>query len=314
MNGVQNFSSNVYRNTSNKSIDGQNKNEDKKSKPGAKAITCGYLAGSAVSSIVGIPNVLLSPKLMQKMKNLSDSITPDELEQIEKTATNIIKTSGLEEKGVSVIKATKDNVDEITKIFEKEANKGILKYYPSPFKERVINNLTSAITECNNASYTFASKKIVMPEKDMWLAFFHETGHAINANIGKTAKVLQKCRPMSLLVYPISMIALLKNKKAPDEQPKNSLDKATTFVKNNAGKLTFVSFLPLLVEEGLASIKGNSYAKKFLNPNLTKKVVKSNALGFSTYLLMATLTGLGIFLGTNARDFVVQNIQKATEK
>ncbi|MBQ2611149.1 hypothetical protein IJF81_02015, partial [bacterium] len=84
----------------------------------------------------------------------------------------------------------------------------------------------------------------------------------MNANLSKFGKILQKCRPMALLAIPVSQIALWKTKKAPGEEPKNGLDKTTTFIKNNAGKLTFLAFLPTLLEEGLASVKGNKLAKK----------------------------------------------------
>ena len=159
-----------------------------------------------------------------------------------------------------------------------------------------------------------ATKNIVMPEKGMELLSFHESGHAMNANLSKAGKFLQKCRPIGLLVYPIAMIALLKNKKAPEEEPKNVLDKATTFVKDNAGKLSFAAYLPLLIEEGLASAKGQKYAKKFLSPDLAKKVLKNNVLGFSTYFIVATLTALGTCLGTKVRDTVVSNSSKAETK
>lgn len=126
----------------------------------------------------------------------------------------------------------------------------------------------------------------------------------MNANLSKFGKILQKCRPMALLAIPVSLIALWKTKKAPGEEPKNGLDKTTTFIKNNAGKLTFLAFLPTLLEEGLASVKGNKLAKKLLNPELAKKVAKTNALGFSSYALLATLSGLGVYLGTKVKDAI----------
>lgn len=157
-----------------------------------------------------------------------------------------------------------------------------------------------------NAFYSFNSKKIIMPEKGLSLAVFHEAGHAANQNFSTIGKMLQKCRGLSLLSLPISIIALFKTKKAPNQEPKGAIDKTTTLVKENAGKLTLATFIPLLLEEGLASIKGNNFAKKTLSPELVKKVSKTNALGFSTYLGLAAFSSLGTYLGVKVKDAIAK--------
>lgn len=101
---------------------------------------------------------------------------------------------------------------------------------------------------------------------------------------------------------PIAAIALFKTKKAPGEKTENQIGKATNFVKNNAGKLTFLAWLPTVVEEGLATFKGNKAAKQLLDSDLAKKVAKTNALGFSTYLLSAVLSSVGIYAAKKVKD------------
>lgn len=243
---------------------------------------------------------------MNKTGKLNNLITADEFSQVEKAVSDTIKKSGLEAKGVGIIKATAENADEISRIMSKELDKTFLKHLPKQVKEVVGSIYSSQVTSGENAFYSSASKKIIMPEKKLGLALFHETGHAMNANLSKFGKILQKCRPMAMLMLPIAAIALYKTKKAPGEEPKNNLDKATTFIKNNAGKLTFAAFLPTLLEEGLASLKGNKVAKQLLSPELAKKVAKTNALGFSTYLLTAVLSSLGIYLGTKVKDAIAK--------
>ena len=251
---------------------------------------------------------------MKKIGKISNSLSADEFTQVEKAVVDTIKNSGLEAKGVSIIKATTENAEEISKIMGKEIDKGVLKYLPKQVKEIIGGIFSSQMASGKNACYTFASKKIIMPEKELGLALFHEAGHAMNANLSKFGKILQKCRLMQCLTLPIALIALWKTKKAPGEEPKNGLDKATTFIKNNAGKLTFAAFLPMLLEEGLATIKGNNFAKQLLSPELARKVAKTNALGFSTYLLMATLSGLGIYLGTKVKDSIASKKLAAENK
>lgn len=273
-------------------------------KPSAGAIIGGALAGSAVQGLVLSPHKIISPKISKNMENLSNTLTNDEFKKVNDAIENAMETSGLKDKGVDVIKATTDNSNKIKNIISEEMNNGIAKYYPKAFKEQIASTNQYLVKQGKNAFYTFKSKKIIMPENRLSLAFFHEAGHAMNANLSKLGKILQKCRPMALLAIPVSLIALWKTKKAPGEEPKNGLDRITTFIKNNAGKLTFLAFLPTLLEEGLASVKGNKLAKKLLSPELAKKVAKTNALGFSSYALLATLSGLGVYLGTKVKDAI----------
>lgn len=289
-------------------MEGVQKNiqEQQYKKPGAGAVIGGVLAGSTVNSLTSLSGQFVKSGIMNKTGKLNNLITADEFSQVEKAVSDTIKKSGLEAKGVGIIKATAENADEISRIMSKELDKTFLKHLPKQVKEVVGSIYSSQVTSGENAFYSSASKKIIMPEKKLGLALFHETGHAMNANLSKFGKILQKCRPMAMLMLPIAAIALYKTKKAPGEEPKNNLDKATTFIKNNAGKLTFAAFLPTLLEEGLASLKGNKVAKQLLSPELAKKVAKTNALGFSTYLLTAVLSSLGIYLGTKVKDAIAK--------
>lgn len=284
----------------------KNIQEQQYKKPGAGAVIGGVLAGSTVNSLTSLSGQFVKSGIMNKIGKLNNLITADEFSQVEKAVSDTIKKSGLEAKGVGIIKATAENADEISRIMSKQLDKTFFKYLPKQVKEVVGSIYSSQVTSGENAFYSSASKKIIMPEKKLGLALFHETGHAMNANLSKFGKILQKCRPMAMLMLPIAAIALYKTKKAPEEEPKNNLDKATTFIKNNAGKLTFAAFLPTLLEEGLASLKGNKVAKQLLSPELAKKVAKTNALGFSTYLLTAVLSSLGIYLGTKVKDAIAK--------
>ena len=273
-------------------------------KPGTGAIIGGIAAGAAVHGLTKAPINSVSLNIVDKIGKINNSLTKDEYCHVEKAITETLKTSGLETKGVNIIKATPNNSKEISEIMYREIDKGFLKHLPKESKEIIGKMFSSQVEAGKNAFYAFSSKKIVVPEKGLGLALFHEAGHAMNDNIGKFGKILKRCRPMTLLAIPIAIIALFKTKKAPGEKPKNGLDKTNTFIKNNAGKLTFAAFVPLLLEEGLASLRGNRYAKKFLNPELAQKVIRTNRLGFLSYLSMATLSSLGIFFGTKIKDSI----------
>lgn len=276
--------------------------EKKYKKPGAGVVIGGVFAGStAANAATTLPAVWLSTKIIKKMQNLSDGLTQDEFKQVEKAAAETLKNSGLADKGVKIIKIT-----------EKSTKTDLIEFLsdlidlPPKIKELIKNkcSVIYQIKKGNNAAYIRTDKEILMHENKLGLTVFHEAGHAFNHNLSKFGKILQKCRPMSILAAPIAMIALFKTKKAEGEKPKNAVDKVTTFIKENAGKLTFAAFLPALAEEGLATLKGNKFAKQLLSPELAQKVAKTNALGFSTYLLTAALSGLGIFAGTKVKDAI----------
>ena len=58
--------------------------------------------------------------------------------------------------------------------------------------------------------------------------------------------------------------------------------------KKSSKKAAFIStspLLPNLLEEGVASIKGEYEAKKLLSKDLYKKIIKNNGLSFLAYLL-----------------------------
>lgn len=277
-------------------------------KPGAGAIIGGCLAGSAVSGLVASPiKSMLTPKIIKKMNDISHNLTEDEFRSVSNAIDETLKKTGLADKGVGVIRATKENAEEISNIINKEINNNFLaKHLPEQSKKKISELFIDLVKYGQNAFYTFKSKKIIAPEKDLQLALFHEMGHAANQNLSKIGSVLQKCRNINALGIPIALIALFKTKKAPNQEPSGGADKVTTFVKENAGKLTFATFLPMLIEEGMASIKGQKFAQKVLSPELVKKVTKTNALGFASYLGIAAFTSLGVYLGVKVKDAIAK--------
>lgn len=137
------------------------------------------------------------------------------------------------------------------------------------------NNHIILIKEGYNAAFFAKANKIFMPEKNLQLSVFHEIGHAINYNC---SKLWQKLYGISNLSSPLTYFAfstqLFKNNK--NEEKKSS--KKEAFISTSP-------LLPNLLEEGLASIKGEYEAKKLLNKDLYKKIIKNNGLSFLAYLL-----------------------------
>ena len=108
----------------NKEITGVNIDKQKYIKPDAEDIIGGVVAGSAVQSLTAMPLNKAASKITKKARKISNSLSADEFTQIEKAVADTIKNSGLEAKGVGIIKATTENAEELSKIAAKEANRG----------------------------------------------------------------------------------------------------------------------------------------------------------------------------------------------
>ena len=299
------------------------------SKPSKGRYIGGFFAGSTVTILPLAMQQFIALTALKKIKKIGKNLTPKELEQVNNAANTMLKNTGLQsEYGVEILKVTKpdlvelindhksriktgkstlntlDNTKKVTDILAKIYEKNIIgKLLPEKYKQKICKECAMEIANGNNACYIFPIKKILISDK-LAPASFHELGHAMNANMSKIGKILQKSRNLSFFAIPIALIALTKNKKQNGEKPRGAWDKFTTFVKNNAGKLTFAAFLPVVIEEGMASIKGQKFAKQLLTPELYKKVVKTNIFGFSSYLAL-TILSVGIYLGTKIRDKIV---------
>jgi hypothetical protein len=156
-----------------------------------------------------------------------------------------------------------------------------------------------------NGKNSFAfpdSKKIFLPLNKLCMAGYHETGHLIfrNKPAVNAVKVLSRVR---YLGFPIFLTGILTRTKT-DNKELTPGNKFTNFVRQNAGKLILLTFIPRLFEEAMASHYGNKLAKKVLDTSLYKKVVKFNAVAFSSYLLTAVGAALSVFTAVKVKDAI----------
>ncbi len=272
-------------------------------KPGLGKQYLGYTAGSAVAGGVALgSNVISSFPLIK-------TITKIPSHPIYSTGADVVlATSGLASKGVKIVNAVNSARPQVAVIIDdslKSLNKfPILKKIMRKINEFMIVDPTF---KGMNAFFEPKSNTIVVNKGKLGYATFHEMGHAINKNFSKFGKILQKMRGPSLLAASvIPLIALSKRTKADGEKPKGFFDKVTTFIKNNAGKLTFLSFVPLLLEEGLASLNAAKLGKSVLDPKLLKNMSKFNTAAWLTYLSLAVGAGVGTMLGVKLKDKITK--------
>lgn len=253
--------------------------------------------GATVASLV-VSNIVPSLALpitvfgiMPKIKKMGNFPLIENL-AIKLGAKKALKESGLDKLGTHI-----------------EYLKPSLNKNPS-FIEKYLSPIES-VRHGNNAFFC-TGNKILMPEKDLSFAVFHEIGHAMNHNFSKALKSIQLSRNL-LLTIP-SIIALFgtftKNSKPEVGKELSKDEKTKNFIRDNAGKLAFLSMVPILFEEALATIKGQKLANKVLSPELARKVGKGNRFAYLTYLAQAVFSALGAYSAVKVKDSIIAKKEK----
>ena len=162
----------------------------------------------------------------------------------------------------------------------------------------------------NNAFYShtgFANQKIFVNLDRNAQAAFHEMGHAMNRNFSKIGCLLQNVRhPAAKLCSVALASALLIRKKEKGEKPKNFLDKAGMFLKNNCGLIAAAGYLPTIAEEALASYNGRKIAAQFLSAENLKKLKVYNSKALLTYIATGIGITAGVIVASKIRDLIAK--------
>lgn len=293
-------------------------------KPGFVKTTAGVVAGTTafqVASLAAMPaGIFASHKMQALNKGLNSDALRIGLNQalgtsgmanagvkivdLKTSANNPLKSAAAPLGGISKPFGISDKLKTITE--PKQATS-----FFGRVKAKIIEALKDqanpygAAKAGRNAFYNPATNQVVLNTEKLGLSGFHEIGHSINANSSKFWGRMQKLRKFSMFApLAIGAIAIFKRKKVEGEETNGVFDKVTTFIKNNAGKLTLASMLPMVAEELKASARGNALAKKILSPELAKKVVKANRWGALSYIATAGVTALAVCLGSKIRDAI----------
>ena len=248
----------------------------------------------------------LQKKLSEHLKNGEYKKFWQEVKNAGKVQEKI-KPSDIKSELREVAKPAEEIKNKIDKIVKSSESSSVPnKIIKSSSRVKLAKKLKD-VAEGKNAFCSPLTRDIMINVDKLGGASFHEMGHALNASGSKVIKALAIGRHISALFVPVILaIGLLKPKKKDNEEPNGIIDKATTFIKSNAGKLTFAALIPTLAEEGLASIRGGQIAKKVLDPKLLKKVNRNNFLAWTTYLTGALLTTGAVTIGVKIRDAIAE--------
>lgn len=213
----------------------------------------------------------------------------DSFENIKKYADKILEETGLAKKGYTI------NV--LKPVIEKEG---------STFDKIDSAGLSTGLNRIK--------KTIIINEKIGFHAVFHEIGHIMTEQksdilykVHKHNKLLYKRQP--ILGLACLTVGLLHNKKqATAEKPKSGFEKTKDFMHDYAGAITFLNFLPLLVEEAKASIIGVKIAKPYFPPEKCKQLAGAYFKhSFLSYLKRAAYPSIAVTLGIFVKDKIVQH-------
>lgn len=246
----------------------------------------------------------VTPNAAQDISKSMYSFIPDciDLDKAKDAAQKIMKDTALKDKGVELLFINENKPETINKLKE------IMDAAIPPTKKagkRLNNNFFNIFKEGANAAYIEGGNKkaVLVSDKQFYSNVFHEIGHAMDANKGFLTRTLVKARGITpygaSLVAPIALGVALMHK-VDDKKPKEEkgfVEKSLDFISKHAVGLTALSYLPMTMEEGLASIRGLKQAKKYLPKEDVTKLAVNYAKAWSTYGILAAGSVLGVAAG-----------------
>lgn len=253
----------------------------------------GSIRAAAASQLVSIAaSAPLSIAAVKVMKLPSSKLNSSQIQQLKDAADEFISSTGLKNKGVQIFQPK--NINDITGTFKK-----IAKGENACFLQKDLKDIYGNIIHKKNS--------ILINMEKIPTAAFHEIGHAFNNNKSKFWNIMQKMRmPGMVLASAIALFAAFtKEAKPEDGQELTKAQKVKNAVRKNSGKLAFASMIPMLLEEGMASIRGCKFANKVLSKDLAKKVLHTNLLGYCSYIGAAVAAGITAFAATKIKDNIM---------
>lgn len=197
--------------------------------------------------------------------------------------------------------ASAENVKRVSDAMVKNNKLDVTIEYISPENLAEMSNKYGSqglneVAQGRNAFFS-ADKKLAVAPKSKPSLLPHELGHAVNAK-SRFWSALQNSRRYAAFA-PVAALVLSKINTNPDGKP--------NFVERNAGLLGFGAFLPTIIEEGKASLRGLKQAKKTLAKEITSGKVNLNILrrNYLTAWLTYVLAGIG--LGVATKYAIVEN-------
>lgn len=242
---------------------------------------------------------ILSPKLTQINKTLDNNT----ISNLNKTADKILLNTKLYDKGVRILRVSdysiKTKQDAINTLLNDMRNSKIFNLIignDTSLEKNILGNEVKNIIDGKNSLYVCNEKKIITSTSKLSLAQFHELGHAYNNINSLFIKNIKKMSLLESFVNPLFLISTLY---------KGLNDK----IKNKIPIICGACYIPKLIDEAFASIKSYNLTKNIFPKQILKKILQTNLIGFSTYLLKSSSCILGIYTANKIQDRLMKDIK-----
>lgn len=261
-----------------------------KKTPNVKETLAALTAAQTVSAVASLP---VGVAAVKGITGVSKNLTAEQVLAYRNAANSVLNSEKLKKAGVEIFDLAGQTAET----------------YKNPIKEFLsmqIDPMSSAI-KGKNAFFNPAKNNVIINMDKLPTTVFHEMGHSHNYNYSKLGKFLQKSRnPGMLLASTLLLIAACsKEEKAEDGKELTKGQKIKNGIRKALPAMSFSAMLPMVFEEGLATFKGNKWAKQVLSPELYKKVVKGNFAGLMSYVGTAAAIGFATYAAIKIKDKLV---------
>lgn len=249
-----------------------------------KAIVGGAFVKTALNYI--------SAPISKKLPLFSQDMTSEKIHEVNHVIDKIAaKESMFGGRSVTIHHIAEEEIKNLNKpesIFDNMSNKLLIKFAQG-------KNASYYSTFYDNTTRKIMDNVIVINREKLSLASFHELGHAHNYNNSNILRTIQIGKPVwTALAAAVALIsAFTQEQKAKDGEKLTFGQKCINFLRNASPVLAFAAMTPQLCEEAIASVKGCNMAKRFLDAETYKQVVKTNTTGYISYLIGAA--GMALF-------------------
>ena len=163
-----------------------------------------------------------------------------------------------------------------------------------------------------NACFIPKSKEVLINTDKISIAGFHELGHAMNNLMSKYGvKYLAKMRGPGYAIAGLMEYFAIFSRTKPKGAPRSFTD----VIEDNCGKIAFLSMLPVVSEEYIASHRGVNLARKLgMAEPLIKNMQKLYKKALITYGGRAALGGLAVYASRKIMDYFTRPKLVATSQ
>lgn len=264
---------------------------------------------NSMSALSG--NLALAPLYAINALAMSEALDPsknlpkDEVNIVNKAVDKLVQENeGLGKKGVKIMHFGEDKIKPLNLPFK----------LPNFIREQF--DLVYAVAKGRNAAFfnfdvpaeKVEKNTVCINREKASLSQFHELGHAFNFNNTKILKAFQSVKMrkfgMNLGGYLALYNAFSNDVKPGDDKELTPIQKLNNHIRKFSPLYAFAAITPMLIEEGMASVKGCEWAKQILDKKMYNKVLKTNAIAYVSYLSTAGIVALSPLIVKKVKDIL----------